>query len=843
MLGKESDLASRRALWQANFEVAELTARSASRRTRWRHTGRSSPPARRWRPKPRPTGDQGRRRAQPDGRRPSAGDHRTDRGGGGDVPQGRGPAGRAGPDDRDGAAARAVLADCRSRLGWLLHTTGRNDEALSVYRLARADQEALAAAPGATAESRRDLADTINRVANLLAATGKSSEAEAEYRKALAIRQKLADDNPAVTDFRDSLADSHNNLGDPAVADGQAIGSGGRVPQGAGDPAEAGRRQPRRHRLPQQPGDEPRNLGILLSDTGKSSEAEAEYRKALAIQQKLADDNPAVTDSAAPGTQPQRTSACCSRIRASRAEAEAEYRKALAIRQKLADDNPAVTQIPQPPGGQPRQPRPAACIRRASQSEAEAEYRKALAIRQKLADDNPAVTDFRTPWRKPQQPRHRAVHRRARHRKRRPSTARRWRSIRSWPTTTPPSPNSAASWRRPQQPRHAAARKRASYRKRRPSTARHWRFLEKLADDNPAVTQFQRLLAASHSEIGSLKRDAGHPEQALASYGRALAVQERLAREHPAVAEYQSELAKTHHTIGLTQTKTDHPDEALTSYGRALAIRERLAEHPGLPDLASGVGATLNNMATIELGRRHFGEARTRLEAAIDCQKRALAANPNNPQYRQLLANHLTNIIAAAAGLKDGKGASEARRELEELKASDPRFAALDERLAAVLKGEVPENNPERLALAQRTYNTGRFSAAARLWAEAFESDRNLAANRQVQHRYNAACAAALAGCGKTQDNPAPDEAVRAELPRQARAWLDAELPVWTRLLVSAKPKERTAIAKTLEHWQVDTDLAGVREPEAIDALPEPERAGWREFWKKVAEAFARAKG
>ena len=37
------------------------------------------------------------------------------------------------------------------------------------------------------------------------------------------------------------------------------------------------------------------NLGILLSETGKPSEAEAEYRKAIAIQQKLADDNPAVT--------------------------------------------------------------------------------------------------------------------------------------------------------------------------------------------------------------------------------------------------------------------------------------------------------------------------------------------------------------------------------------------------------------------------------------------------------------------------------------------------------------------------------------------------------------------
>jgi hypothetical protein len=54
-----------------------------------------------------------------------------------------------------------VLADCRSRLGWLFHDTGRNGEALSVYRLALTDQEALVAALGATADSRRDLAFTI----------------------------------------------------------------------------------------------------------------------------------------------------------------------------------------------------------------------------------------------------------------------------------------------------------------------------------------------------------------------------------------------------------------------------------------------------------------------------------------------------------------------------------------------------------------------------------------------------------------------------------------------------------------------------------------------------------
>ena len=189
---------------------------------------------------------------------------------------------------------RSALADCRTNLGWLLFNTGRNDEALSVYRLARADQEALAAAPGALAEPRRDLANTVNRVALVLARTGKSSEAEAEYRKALAIGQKLADDNPAVTVFRSLLASSHHNL------------------------------------------------GFLLSSTGEPSTAEAEYRKALAIQQRLADDNPAVTVFRGHLSRSHNSLGRLLSDTGKSSEAAAEFRMALALRQKLADDNPAI---------------------------------------------------------------------------------------------------------------------------------------------------------------------------------------------------------------------------------------------------------------------------------------------------------------------------------------------------------------------------------------------------------------------------------------------------------------------------------------------------------------------
>ena len=227
-----------------------------------------------------------------------------------------------------------------------LKATGKTADALAAYRLARADQEALAAAPGASNDARCDLADTINRIGILLsedgqaiggggrvppgagdppeagrrqprrhrisssladshndlgwlwhdnlggcANTGKPAEAEAEFRKALAIQQKLADDNPAVTDSpRPGISHNDPRLG--CCEDGQAGGGGGRVPQGAGDPPEAGRRQPRRHRIPQQPGVQPLQPRHPAVETGKPAEAEAEYRKAMAIRQKLVDDNP-----------------------------------------------------------------------------------------------------------------------------------------------------------------------------------------------------------------------------------------------------------------------------------------------------------------------------------------------------------------------------------------------------------------------------------------------------------------------------------------------------------------------------------------------------------------------
>ena len=127
---------------------------------------------------------------------------------------------------------------------------------------------------------------------------------------------------------------------------------------------------------------------------GKAAEAEAEYRKALAIRQKLADDNPAVTEFR------NALADCHSNLGSilpqtgKPAAAESEHQKALAIRRKLAEAEP----------GNPAW-RNAIGVSLTSLGDVDTEaghfdtaiarYRESLAIHERLAHDHPTITAYR----------------------------------------------------------------------------------------------------------------------------------------------------------------------------------------------------------------------------------------------------------------------------------------------------------------------------------------------------------------------------------------------------------------------------------------------------------------
>ena len=126
-------------------------------------------------------------------------------------------------------------------------------------------------------------------------------------------------------------------------------------------------------------------------------------------------------------------------------------------------------------------------------------------------------------------------------------------------------------------------------------------------------------------------------------------------------------------------------------------------------------------------------------------------------------------------------------------------------------------------------------------YGEALQRDATLADSRESQHAYNAACCAALAASGQDLDDPQPEETAQDRTARASPHWLQAELERWTKFLDSATAEQRQVVVQTLQHWQTDLDLASVREPAQLDAMPEEERSQWTALWTRVAELLAQA--
>jgi len=168
----------------------------------------------------------------------------------------------------------------------------------------------------------------------------------------------------------------------------------------------------------------------------------------------------------------------------------------------------------------------------------------------------------------------------------------------------------------------------------------------------------------------------------------------------------------------------------------------------------------------------------------------------------------------------------------------------LDAKLLKVLQGKSkPGDVPECLKLAWLCLQPYKQlnAAAARFFGAAFTAEPRVVNDLMARHRYTAACAAALAGCGKGKDAGKLEGAERARLRRQALDWLTAELGAWRQVWEKEPSRVRPFLIKQLQDWQRDVDLAGVRAPAALAQLPEAERPQWQRFWEEVAALQKRA--
>jgi serine/threonine protein kinase/tetratricopeptide (TPR) repeat protein len=169
------------------------------------------------------------------------------------------------------------------------------------------------------------------------------------------------------------------------------------------------------------------------------------------------------------------------------------------------------------------------------------------------------------------------------------------------------------------------------------------------------------------------------------------------------------------------------------------------------------------------------------------------------------------------------------------------RLLAFDEKLPAIQNGQqLPASVAEYIGLAElcRHASKRRYAAAARWYAKAFAAQPP-PSDGPVDERYNAARAAALAGCGQGNDGDQADDNERPRLRRQALDWLRTDLAACRQLLEKEPIKAPPMLAQRLQNWQLEKEFAGVR-GEALKHLPEAEREEWQKLWADVADLVTR---
>jgi serine/threonine-protein kinase len=375
--------------------------------------------------------------------------------------------------------------------------------------------------------------------------------------------------------------------------------------------------------------------------------------------------------------------------------------------------------------------------------------------------------------------------------------------------------------------------------------------------------------AGAWANLGRALNELHHREEALAALDKAIALNPKLVGAHLLRSNVLADAGRL--------------DEALIACGEAARLEPNTAAHQvALGTLLLQRGRTAEAVATFRTAVRLAPDdayGHNTLAAALLTQRsyaEALAASDQAIHLQPRLAHAHTNRGLALAGLgRPGEAIASCR----EAVAINPTFArghyrlgvvllrggqvrpaaaALEEAvrlnphdgdpyfplaLALLLQGRLtPALESARLALGAYYMGKHYYVMSARCYRAAFEARPALTADPGRSARYNAACAAGLAGCGQGEDVRGLEEKERAAWRWQALDWLRADLTVYQQFAVSAKAEDRGEAVANLAHWQVDTDLTGVREPPSLAKLPAAERSEWEKLWADVRAALGDAR-
>jgi serine/threonine-protein kinase len=341
-------------------------------------------------------------------------------------------------------------------------------------------------------------------------------------------------------------------------------------------------------------------------------------------------------------------------------------------------------------------------------------------------------------------------------------------------------------------------------------------------DYDQAVASFRRAIALapnsarSHFNLGNALQRSGHVEEAVTAYRRSL--------------ELNPRDSGTHTNLGTALHKLARLEEAITAHRQAVTLNPKDAN-----------ALTCLGNALREVNR--FDEALAIFQKALEMDSDSPNAHGARGQALLLLGRFAEARNASQRALDllpmDHPLRSFAQRQLRQCE----RLLALEQRLPALLGSrDKPADAQEAIHLGEMCARHKKMpAAAAQFYGEAFTADPRLAENLQAQHRYNAACSAALAGGGQGEDVGRLDDKEQSRLRQQALDWLRADLTGYRKLLESSTVDARGFVQQQMQHWQTDTDLASLRDAAALARYPTEELIALTQLWAEVASLLKRA--
>jgi serine/threonine-protein kinase len=257
-------------------------------------------------------------------------------------------------------------------------------------------------------------------------------------------------------------------------------------------------------------------------------------------------------------------------------------------------------------------------------------------------------------------------------------------------------------------------------------------------------------------------------------------------------------------------------------------------------DLNPASATNQYNLGTVQQVAADFGAAVVAYREAIRIDEKLAEAHCNLRHALTEEGRFAEALTAIEKGHRLGSARPDWQYPSDQWLKESRRLVELDARLPGILNGTaLPVTAAEQLEYAAVCKAKGLYAASASLYAGAFTTQPALASSPESGRRYTAACAAALAGCGRGRDGASGKEE-RTRWRKQALDWLRADLTVWTDRL-SESPDAASALRGALDRLRREQALAGIREPEDLAELPEVERAGYIRFWAEVQELLVRS--